>query len=63
MNHDKIAKAVEAICKQGCTTVNEVIRALEHGGEVAETERLDRDERGEVLRELKSIMDVYEKKD
>ena len=62
MSHEKVSKAVEDICKLGCTTVNEIIETLEQGEDVAETNQLTRSERGELLHELKSIMNVYENK-
>lgn len=62
MNHDKVHKAVEDICHLGCTTVNEVIETLQQGEHVAEAEELDHQEREALLKELKTIMDVYERK-
>jgi hypothetical protein len=63
MSHDKVSKVVEDICRLGCTTVNEIIETLEHGDDVSQTKQLSRDERGELLHELKSIMDVYQRRD
>lgn len=62
MSHEKVHKAVEDICKLGCTMVNEIIDTLEHGEDIAETDELTRTERGELLDELKTIMNVYENK-
>lgn len=61
MNYQKVHKAVEDICKLGCTTVNQVIDTLEQGNDVAESEALDKHERNELLKELKAIMDVYDR--
>lgn len=61
MSYEKVHKAVEDICKLGCTTVNEVIDILEKGDDVAESEALDKHERNELLKELKAIMDVYDR--
>ena len=60
MNHQKINDTVESICTLGCTTVNAIIETLEKGYDAREVEHLDQDERGELLRELKSIMSVYD---
>jgi len=60
MSHEKVSKAVEAICNQGCTVVNEIIETLEQGEDITETNQLTPAERGELLHELKTIMRVYE---
>jgi len=60
MSHEKVSHAVEAICNQGCTAVNEIIETLEQGEDIAETGQLTPAERSELLHELKTIMRVYE---
>ena len=60
--NDKVSKAVEIICEQGCVTVNEVIRSLEVGVSIKETHEMTQTERNELLKELKEIMSVYKKK-
>lgn len=62
MNHDKISKALESICNQGCTVVNNVIDAMENGVQPDETSDLSAKERDALLEELKKIMSIYNRK-
>ncbi|MCW8853628.1 MAG: hypothetical protein OQK76_02900 [Gammaproteobacteria bacterium] len=62
MNEDNISKAVEAICHQGCTSVSDIIDALENGITVEQTTHLSCDELIALLKELKAIMAIYEKR-
>lgn len=53
---------VESLCGDGCLAVNGYIEQLERGGSVPQTESLSYEDRQELLRELKSIMAVYDAK-
>lgn len=56
----KIQQRVESLCQSGCKAVNATIAALESGQPVAQVEDLSAEERNAVLRELKTIMAVYD---
>lgn len=62
MNKDNISRAVENICHQGCTTVSDIIAMLEKGETVKQASHLSCEELMALLKELKSIMAVYEKR-
>jgi hypothetical protein len=63
MGHsDKVQQCVEALCIRGCDAVRVVIRALEDGLPVTQTNGLDPQERAAVLAELKAIMAVYDRR-
>ncbi len=59
MEPQKIAEYVEIICQSGCIAVNAVIEAMEANLPVSALERLSKEEKQIVLKELKSIMSVY----
>ncbi len=61
MDHKKVSKAVEDICHLGCTIVYEKIETLEDGKDISESKEFDSEERKQLLKELKAIMDVYDK--
>lgn len=58
----KLQQCVESLCGDGCQAVNGYIEQLECGGSVPQTELLSYEDRQELLRELKSIMAVYDAK-
>jgi hypothetical protein len=60
MDQSKIAHCIEILCQKGCKEVSLVIRAMERGEPMAEVQELDEGERQAVLKELKSIMSVYQ---
>ena len=62
MNEDNISKAVDAICHQGCTSVASIIDALEKGKPIEQASHLSYNELIALLKELKTIMAVYEKR-
>ena len=62
MNHEKISKALEIICNQGCTVVNNVINAMENGNHPEETADFSAQEKDALLDELKKIMSIYNRK-
>jgi hypothetical protein len=56
---DPVQQAVDAICNQGCTYVDQCIDALEAGRPVAEVNALTVGERAAVLNELRTVMVAY----
>ena len=56
----KLQQCVESLCGDGCKAVNSYIEQLERGGAVPQMELLSYEDRQEVLKELKSIMAVYD---
>lgn len=59
MEHQKLAEYLEIVCQSGCEAVNATIKAMENNQPTAVTEELSPEEKEMVLRELKSIMSVY----
>lgn len=60
MDQRKIDGCVELLSRQGCAEVRRIIAALEDGAGFAELAGLSGQEREAVLRELKSVMAVYD---
>ncbi len=60
MSHQDVEKCIEALCACGCEAVRASIRQLESGRPLPEAESLSEEQRQGVLRELKSIMSVYD---
>ena len=58
----EVEQAVDAICALGCTVVSDYIRALQQAQSRPEYRSLDPQQRASLLRELQSIMAVYEQK-
>jgi len=56
----KVNQRIEAVCEAGCDAVRASIATLESGNPVALTDDLNAEETQLVLRELKTIMSVYE---
>ncbi len=66
MNTDlsqKVMDKIEAICTQGCTQVNQVIRQDAVSDENEEFSGFSESEKAQVLEELKKIMSVYDDND
>ena len=55
-----VQSTIESICELGCDRVNEIIDVLERGNSVDETRSLDKSDQQRVLKELKTIMAVYD---
>ncbi|MCK5897025.1 MAG: hypothetical protein KAG20_09475 [Cocleimonas sp.] len=51
---------IELICGNGCIEVHKTIKQLEKKESFSNLAHLSNNERQSVLRELKSIMDVYD---
>ena len=60
MDQSKIAHCIEVLCQKGCKEVSLVILALERGETMTEVQELNEGERLAVVKELKSIMSVYQ---
>lgn len=56
----EIEAAIDAICLLGCDVVSAYIGALQNGEIRPHYQTLDAAQRIRLLRELQSIMDVYE---
>lgn len=62
MTSHKTVKILEDICNMGCSRVNEIIEQLERGENTDATNGLNKEEIDFVVRELKNIMAVYQKR-
>lgn len=60
LDHRSVERSVEKLCGKGCRSVWSDIDALEAGERLPEVEGLSKDELALVIKELKSIMSVYE---
>lgn len=60
MNQISVQHCIEALCQKGCREVLETIRKLENKSSVDETTGMNEEEIQAVLKELKSIMAIYE---
>jgi hypothetical protein len=60
VDHSLVERSVEQLCGKGCRSVWSDIDALEAGERLPEVQGLNADEVASVIRELKSIMSVYE---
>ena len=56
-------ECVEIICQLGCTAVRDTIVKLEQQEKVGELEHLNEKQKHNVLKELKTIMSVYDKQE
>jgi transcription antitermination factor NusA-like protein len=56
----KLNQRIEAVCQAGCEAVRASIKTLESGHHEALTEDLSEQEREQILKELKTIMSVYD---
>ncbi|HEB58920.1 MAG TPA: hypothetical protein ENJ01_06855 [Gammaproteobacteria bacterium] len=63
MHDPHINHCVEQLCKQGCNTVRKAIQHLSHGQAPDEVRRLSPAQQREVLRELRAIMAVYDRRE
>ena len=59
----QVEQAIDAICSLGCELVSAYIGALENHEERPEYAALDAPQRTRLLKELQSIMSVYESRD
>lgn len=60
LNHRLVEQCVETLCRKGCRAVWACIDTLEAGRSLPEMRGLSDTEVGAVLRELRSVMAVYE---
>ncbi len=59
MNTEDFDTLIESICAAGCISVTKTIMELEKGDSPSHLKQLNASERQSVLKELKSIMDIY----
>ena len=59
MNTEDLDLLIESICSDGCITVTKTIMQLEKEESPTSLKYLNSSERQSVLKELKSIMDIY----
>ena len=59
MGKDRVEICVESICNKGCRAVRSDLERLERQQGLPELDGLSDDEIQRVLRELRSIMEVY----
>lgn len=62
MDHLPAEQCIETLCLKGCKEVLYLIAEMEQGRLPQEVAHLEETERQVVLRELKAIMAVYERK-
>ena len=56
----RLSQYLDHLCNQGCTAVREAIEQMEAGDSLPELASLNHAEQQHLLRELKSIMAVYD---
>ena len=56
----KLSGYLDRLCNQGCTAVREAIEQMEAGKSLPELAELSNSDQQRLLRELKSIMAVYD---
>ena len=56
----EVEKTIDAVCALGCDVVSVTINSLQKGELRPEYQSLDEIQRASLLRELKSIMAVYQ---
>jgi hypothetical protein len=64
MNSDhseKVASKLEALCRQGCSAVNQILEQARKGNIIEELADFEQDEIEQIIRELDHIMSVYVK--
>jgi hypothetical protein len=57
----RVERCVEQLCEQGCKKVADYIEVLQAGRSVPGMEGLNKADQAQVLRELVSIMSVYQR--
>lgn len=62
MKQPPVEQCIESLCLKGCKEVLSLIGEMEQGRMPAEIAHLSKAERQAVLRELKAIMAVYQRK-
>lgn len=60
MYSNRVDESVELLCQKGCKALWSDIDKMEQGRILPELQELSARERAEVLKEIKSIMAVYE---
>ena len=63
LNSARLSDCIEVLCNQGCDAVRGYITDLEQGRNIPQSEKLSHNEKSMLLRELKTIMAVYDARD
>ena len=66
MNPDLSKKAldrIEALCKQGCSDVNQLLEKAKNGNRIEELSDFNRSEIEQIIDELDQIMSIYDQHD
>jgi hypothetical protein len=58
----KVTDKIEALCRQGCTHVKQILAMAKDGKPIEELSDFDRTETEEIITELDHIMSVYDEK-
>jgi len=64
MNADhskKVTDKIEALCRQGCTHVNQIIAMAKDGKSIEELSDFEQNEIAQIITELGKIMSVYDR--
>ena len=61
LDAERVSRTIDTLCAQGCNAVRDIIAALESGAAPGIIAELNDEERQAVLRELKTIMAVYDR--
>jgi hypothetical protein len=59
---EKVASKLEALCRQGCNHVNQVLEQAKNGNVIEELAGFEQDEIEQIIHELVHIMSVYDKR-
>lgn len=57
---NKVAKKIEAVCEQGCSEVNQLLKKAEKGNNIEELSEFSKNEINQIIDELSDIMSVYD---
>jgi hypothetical protein len=60
MDKEEFDVLIETICRNGCLDVTRTIMLLEKGESPSKLQHLNYSEHQAILKELKSIMDIYD---
>lgn len=61
MNNSRVESAINSICGRGCRYVNKVLNDKQAQLDCSELFKLSRSDQSSVIKELKSVMSVYDK--
>jgi hypothetical protein len=61
MNKTQMYRVIDSICRRGCRYVNTLLADAEERRRCKELQALDTDQQRGVIKELKTVMSVYDK--